>query len=330
MPRYSRFMPLLWIVLGLAALVLGAELVVRYGARLARQLGLPPILIGLTVVSIGTSLPELAVGIDAANNNVGSLAVGNIAGTNMVNLLLILGLSAAIRALPLTLQTIRLDLPMMGGAAYLLLIFGIDGALEVWDGIPLVVFALVYMVLLVRWTRRESALVLAEFAAEYPTPPRREHKFGTIAIQSLLLVVGLVVIVVGADWLVDGAVELAQALGVSDALIGLTIVAIGTSAPELTTTIISTIRGDRDIAIGNLIGSSIFNLTIILGVTLLFSPGAILIGPQLVYVDLPLMAAVSFLCAPLMTSGRMLSRREGFGFVVTYIAYLTYLIVART
>src|SRR5690606_23611681 len=136
-PRYSRFMPLLWIVLGLAALILGAELVVRYGARLARQLGLPPILIGLTVVSIGTSLPELAVGIDAANNNVGALAVGNIAGTNMVNLLLILGLSAAIRALPLTLQTIRLDLPMMGGAAYLLLMFGIDGALEVWEGIPL-------------------------------------------------------------------------------------------------------------------------------------------------------------------------------------------------
>ncbi|NYE19094.1 calcium/sodium antiporter [Microbacterium immunditiarum] len=322
--------PLLWIALGLAALVLGAELVVRYGARLARQLGLPPILIGLTVVSIGTSLPELAVGIDAANNDAGSLAVGNIAGTNMVNLLLILGLSAAIRSVPLTLQTVRLDLPMMGGAAYLLLIFSVDGALEVWEGIPLVAFALIYTALLVRWTRRESALVLAEFAAEYPAPPRREHKIGAIAIQALLLIVGLAVIVFGADWLVDGAVELAQTLGVSDALIGLTIVAIGTSAPELATTIVSTIRGDRDIAIGNLIGSSIFNLTMILGVTLLFSPGAILIGPELVYIDLPLMVAVSFICGPLMTSGRMLSRREGTGFVIAYIAYLTYLIVTRT
>jgi cation:H+ antiporter len=322
--------PLLWIALGLAALILGAELVVRYGARLARQLGLPPILIGLTVVSIGTSLPELAVGIDAANNNAGSLAVGNIAGTNMVNLLLILGLSAAIRSIPLTLQTVRLDLPMMGGAAYLLLIFSVDGALEVWEGIPLVAFALVYTVMLVRWTRRESALVLAEFAAEYPAPPRREHKIGTIGVQALLLVVGLVVIVFGADWLVDGAVELAHSLGVSDALIGLTIVAIGTSAPELATTIVSTIRGDRDIAIGNLIGSSIFNLTMILGVTMLFSPGAILIGPELVYIDLPLMVAVSFICGPLMTSGRMLSRREGTGFVIAYVAYLSYLIVTRT
>ncbi len=322
--------PLLWIALGLAALILGAELVVRYGARLARQLGLPPILIGLTVVSLGTSLPELAVGIDAANNDAGSLAVGNIAGTNMVNLLLILGLSAAIRSIPLTLQTVRLDLPMMGAAAYLLLIFSVDGALEVWEGIPLVAFALIYTVLLVRWTRRESALVLAEFAAEYPAPPRREHKVGAIAFQALLLVVGLVVIVFGADWLVDGAVELAQSLGVSDALIGLTIVAIGTSAPELATTIVSTIRGDRDIAIGNLIGSSIFNLTMILGVTLLSSPGAILIGPELVYIDLPLMVAVSFICGPLMTSGRMLSRREGTGFVIAYVAYLTYLIVTRT
>lgn len=322
--------PLLWIALGLAALIVGAELVVRYGARLARQLGLPPILIGLTVVSLGTSLPELAVGIDAANNDAGSLAVGNIAGTNMVNLLLILGLSAAIRSIPLTLQTVRLDLPMMGGAAYLLLIFSIDGSLEVWEGIPLVAFALIYTVLLVRWTRRESTLVLAEFAAEYPAPPRREHKIGAIGIQALLLVVGLVVIVFGADWLVDGAVELAQSLGVSDALIGLTIVAIGTSAPELATTIVSTIRGDRDIAIGNLIGSSIFNLTMILGVTLLFSPGAILIGPELVYIDLPLMVAVSFICGPLMTSGRMLSRREGTGFVIAYVAYLTYLIVTRT
>lgn len=321
--------PLLWIILGLVALILGAELVVRFGARLASGLGVPPIIVGLTVVSIGTSAPELAVGIDAVRTDAGSLAVGNIAGTNMVNLLLILGLSAAIRALPLGLQTLRLDLPAMGAAAMLLLVFSADGELALWEGVPLVLFALIYTILLVRATRRERAPILAEFADEYPAPTRPERRVGPIIVQAALLVVGIVVIVIGADWLVDGSVALATDLGVSDALIGLTIVAIGTSAPELATTLLSTIRGDRDIAIGNLIGSSIYNLTMILGVSLLFAPGPVVLDPQLVLVDLPLMVAVSFVCAPLMVSGRTFSRIEGAGFVTAYIVYLGYLILLR-
>ncbi|MEZ3161130.1 calcium/sodium antiporter [Microbacterium sp. BWT-B31] len=322
--------PILWIILGLVGLIFGAELVVRYGARLASGLGVPPILVGLTVVSLGTSLPELAVGIDAVRTGAGSLAVGNITGTNIVNLLLILGLSAAIRPIPLGLQTLRLDLPAMGAAAFLLLVFSVDGALQVWEGVPLVVFAIVYIVLLVRSTRRENAVVLAEFAEEYPVSRPRERRAGPILLQSGLLVVGLVVIVFGAQWLVEGAVDLATALGVSDALIGLTIVAIGTSAPELATTILSTFRGDRDIAVGNLIGSSIFNLTMILGVTLLFAPGTVAIDPELVHVDLPAMVAVSLVCGPLMISGRRLSRAEGIGLVAAYVLYFGYLIVART
>lgn len=329
--------PVLWLLLGLVAVVVGAELVVRYGARLARRLGIPPILVGLTVVSLGTSLPELAVGIDAVRAEAGSLAVGNIAGTNIVNLLLILGLSAAIRTLPLGMQTLRLDIPMMGAAALLLYVLTAGGALEPWNGIPLILFAVVYTVLLIRWTHRENARVLAEFAEEYPEPkPHAEGAgggggaSGAAALQALLLVVGLVVIVVGAQWLVEGAVDVATALGVSDAFIGLTIVAIGTSAPELATTIVSTIRGDRDIAIGNLIGSSIYNLTIILGITVLVAPGPVLIDQQLVLVDLPVMVAVSFVFGPIMLSGRRLTRVEGTSFLLAYAVYLAYLLIART
>ncbi|MBO0810655.1 MAG: calcium/sodium antiporter [Microlunatus sp.] len=318
--------PVVWIILGLAALIGGAELVVRYGARLASRLGLPPILVGLTVVSLGTSLPELAVGIDAVRSDAGALAVGNIVGTNIVNLLLILGLSAAIRAVSIELQTLRLELPMMAAAAVLPLVLAGNGLLARWEGVPLVALAVAYTLLLIRWTRRENARVLAEYGYQ-PGPAQRGR---TVALYVGLLVAGLVVIVVGSQWLVDGAVRLATALGVSDAVIGLTVVAIGTSAPELATTIISTIRGDRDIAIGNLIGSSIYNLTIILGVALLAAPGTVAIDRELVFVDLPVMVLVSLACILLMRTDRTLSRAEGTGFVVAYAVYLGYLLIART
>lgn len=318
----------LLIVLGLAALIVGAELVVRYGARIARRLGIPPLVVGLTVVSIGTSAPELAVGIDAVRSDAGSLAVANIAGTNVVNLLLILGLSAVIRPIVLHLQTIRLDLPAMALAAVFVVVLAADGDFSVLDGVILTAVAVVYTVLVIVVVRRESAEVVSEFAAEYPEPVHREG--GYLALHIALLLAGLVVIVIGADWLVDGSVELARVLGVSDALIGLTIIAIGTSAPELATTIISTIRGDRDIAIGNLIGSSTFNLTLILGVSLLFAPGSFAIDPQLIMIDLPVMLAVSLVCIPVFLTGNRVSRGEGITFVVAYAGYLGFLLATRT
>jgi len=317
------------VVLGLVLLVGGAELIVRYGARLAARLGVPPILVGLTIVSIGTSAPELAVGIDAARAGEGSLALGNIAGTNIVNLLLILGLSAAIRAVPLGLQTLRLDLPMMGAVALLLLVFAVDGTVDRAEGGVLVAVALGYTLALVRSARRESARVIAEFDAEYQERPRDRGRDGIRAgVAGLMLLVGLGIIVVGAQWLVEGAVDLAASLGVSEAFIGLTIVAIGTSAPELATAILSTIRGDRDIAIGNLIGSSTFNLTLIMGVTVLVAP--IALEPELVLIDIPVMIAATFACGAFMMSGRMLTRIEGAIMVLAYGGYLAYLLAVRT
>lgn len=323
-PRVNSY---LLIAAGLVALVVGAEGVVRGGSRLAARLGIPPIVIGLTIVSIGTSAPELAVGIEAAVQGNGSLAVGNIAGTNIVNLLLILGLSAAIRPLFLEMQTLRVDLPIMAAAAIVLMLMALDGHLSRAEGAVLVVGAVVYTVVVVRLAKRESPEIQGEFEHGYPVPVR-VHPRRAVVGDLVLLLAGIVVVVVGADWLVDGSVDLARTLGVSDALIGLTIVAIGTSAPELATTVVSTIRGERDIAIGNLIGSSVYNIALILGMTALVAPVAVDEG--LVRVDIPLMTAVALMCVPVFISGRRVSRPEGIFFVVGYFAYLTYLILART
>ncbi len=320
---------MLLILVGLLALTLGAELVVRYGARMARRMGVPPILVGLTIVSLGTSLPELAIGIDAVGAGAGSLAVGNIAGTNVVNLMLILGLSAAIRSIALGMQTLRLDIPAMAVASIMLFAFSLDGSLTVGEGAVLIGVGVVYTGLLVWATRREDATVQAEFAAKYPEE-RTEGGNSGLIVEVVLLLAGLAVIVAGAHLLVDGAVGVAREFGVSDALIGLTIVAIGTSAPELATTLISTVRGNRDIAIGNLIGSSTYNLTFILGTSLLFADGRVAVDPELSAVDLPVMVATALICIPVFLTGRRISRAEGALFVAAYVVYLVYLLVART
>lgn len=314
-----------WILLGLAGLVGGAELIVRHGATLAARLGVPSILVGLTIVSLGTSAPELAVGIDAVRTGAGSLAVGNIAGTNVANLLLILGLSAAIRPLAIHRQTIRIDLPGMAIASVLLLVLCLDGQLTVLDGVVLVLAALIYIGLLIRTARREPPMVVAEYEAEYPHE-RPRHRIGDPILRLVLVVAGIALVVVGAEWLVRGSVDLASSLGVPDSLIGLTIIALGTSAPELATTVVATVRGDPDIAIGNLIGSSTFNLTAILGTSLLFAHQPVVLDPDLLRFALPVMVAVALVCIPVFITGRRVSRLEGALFVLAYLAYLTYLI----
>lgn len=319
---------IVWCALGLAALVGGAELLVRAGSRLAALIGIPPILIGLTVVAVGTSTPELAVGIDAALQGKGSLAVGNIAGTNIFNILFILGLSAAFLPLAMEMRTLRFDLPVMTVAACALLAMAWNGILTRVEGAILVGAAIIYTAAVIGWARRESRAVRLDFAKEYAIPASRREN-GKVASNLAGLGIGIVVIVVGAEWLVDGAVELARIMGVSDAFIGLTVVAIGTSAPELVTTVISTLRQERDIAVGNLLGSSIYNILLILGITTLVQSQGIEVEPVLIYVDLPVMVATTIACVPIFISGRRITRLEGMVFVGAYIAYLTYLIASR-
>ncbi|SKB08056.1 sodium:calcium antiporter [Aeromicrobium choanae] len=311
-------MAVLLVVAGLATLIVGAELLVRGGSGVATRLGIPPMVIGLTVVSIGTSLPELAIGIDAALRGAGPLAVGNIAGTNIVNLLLILGLSAAIAPLAIQSRTIAFELPVVAAVSILVVLLALDGSISRVDGTVLVTIAVLYTVAVVALAVRDPSRV----------PAASDGSGGGLVRHLVMLAAGLGIVVLGADWLVRGAVDLAAAMGVSEVVIGLTVVAIGSSAPELVTTVVSTLRGDRDIAVGNLIGSSVYNLALILGVTSLVAP--LEVTSDLIRVDLPLMALVAVLLLPVMATGRRVSRAEGVAAVAAYVLYLGVILTTRT
>jgi cation:H+ antiporter len=308
------------------ALILGAEVLVRSSSGLASWLGVRPMMIGLTVVSLGTSVPELAIGIDAAVSGSPGLAVGNIVGTNLVNILLILGLSAVLAPIALDRATLRFDLPAMTAAALLLYLLSIDGALTRPDGVILLLGGVAYTAGLVQVSRRETAdpddgpAAIVAGAADRRRPLR----------HVLLLLVALVVVVVGAELLVEGAVSSARTLGVSDAIIGLTIVAVGTSAPELVTTVVSTLRGDRDLAIGNLIGSSIYNIGAVLGLTVVVAPHGVPVPDEVLAADLGLLVVVTAAAVPVFVTGTRISRIEGGLFVASYIGYLAWLLLTRT
>lgn len=316
---------------GLVVVIFGAEILVRSATRIATMLGISPIVIGLTIVSVGTSTPELAVGIAAVAEGNGALAVGNIAGTNTVNILLILGLSAAIRALPIRMQSIKLDVPAMIGSSVALILMSLDGVLTQTEGGVLLLAAILYTALLVRESRRESAAMKREFRQEFgPKPGAAGSERVRFASHAVLLATGIALTVVGADLLVAGAVNLARTYGLSDAFIGLTIVAIGTSAPELATTLVSTIKNDRDVAIGNLIGSSVYNILVILGLTMLTAPRGVEVQSDLLWIDLPLAAIAAAACLPVFRSGGKVSRKEGAVFVAAYLVYLTVLVTLRS
>ncbi|MEO6199994.1 MAG: calcium/sodium antiporter [Cryobacterium sp.] len=317
-------------LIGLLAVIGGAELVVRGGTRIAERFGISPMVVGVTIVAMGTSAPELAIGIDAALRGSGSLAVGNIAGTNTLNLLVILGLVALLQPLKLRSQTLFLDLPMIVGAALLMLMLASDGVLTRLDGGILILLGIVYTTLIVRAARRESVAVRAQFAREYGATKRELGSTGQLVRDSVGLVAGIAVIVVGADWLVDGAVEMARGFGVSEAFIGLTIVAVGTSAPELVTAIVATLRNARDLAVGNLLGSSVYNIVFILGATSLVPDGGIAIEAPLIRVDIPVMLAATIACVPVFLTGRRIRRLEGAAFIAAYLVYFTYLLTARS
>ncbi|MCF7203720.1 calcium/sodium antiporter [Pseudomonas oligotrophica] len=310
-----------YLVAGLMLLVAGAEALVRGASRLAIRLGIAPLIVGLTIVALGTSSPETAIGLQASLSGRGDLAVGNALGSNIANILLILGLCALVAPLLVSRQLIRLDIPVMlatGGLAYLL---AHDGRLSHGDGALLLLAMLGYSAFLVFAARHERRHAAA------PPPRRADTGAPGWLAQVPLILLGLGLLVVGSRLLVEGASSLARAFGLSELVIGLTVVAVGTSLPELATSLLAVLRGQRDIAVGNVVGSSIYNLTLVLGSAASLAPGGLSISPNALAFDFPVMLAVFAACLPIFFSGYCINRWEGLLFFGYYLAYCLYLVL---
>jgi len=322
---------LILFVLGAGLLIAGAELLVRGAARLAAAVGVTPLVIGLTVVAFGTSAPELAVTTQAALAGKSDIALGNVVGSNIANILLILGISAAVVPLIVSHQLVRLDVPLMIGVSVLVFLMALNGTIGVWDGGVLLTGVVAYTFLLVRHSRRQTR---AERIREALEKARLEELTGEVvpntfsAARSVgLVMAGLVILILGGRWMVSGAVEIARVFGVSELVIGLTVVAAGTSLPEVATSVMASIRGHRDMAVGNLVGSNLYNLLLILGIAAVVTPGGVQVPPAALHFDLPVMIAVAVACLPIFFATHRISRWEGLLFVGYYVAYTAYLIL---
>jgi cation:H+ antiporter len=310
------------LVVGLLLLAAGAEGLVRGASRIALAAGISPLVVGLTVVAYGTSTPELVVSGYAALGGQPDIAVANVVGSNIFNVLFILGLCAVVSPLTIHRQVWRREVPIMIGASILLALFAFDGRVARLEAAILLAGIVAYTVLSIRASRRESAAAQAEAAHGEGLDPTRR---GGWLVPVLLVAGGLVALVFGARWFVDGAVSIARSLGVSEVVIGLTIVAAGTSLPEVATSLVATFRGERDIAVGNVVGSSVYNVLGIVGVAGTLAPGGLPVHPSMVAFDVPVMVAVAVATLPLFFTERRLSRWEGGVFLAYYGAYTTYL-----
>jgi cation:H+ antiporter len=313
-------------IAGLGLLVAGGELLVRGASGIAAAAGVSRLVIGLTIVSVGTSAPEMLVSVYASLTGNPDIAVANVVGSNIFNVLLILGACAVLRPLVVASRLIRIDVPVMVAVSFLLLALARDGTIGRWDGLLLLGGAMAYAVVLLRQGRRDEVLRREAPGLAGPAqPPARAW-----AKNGMLVAIGLGLLILGARWLVDGAASMARALGVSDVIIGLTIIAAGTSLPEVATSVMATLRGERDIAIGNVIGSNIFNILGILGLSGLVATPPLAVHASVVDFDLPVMVAVAATCLPLFFTGNDLRRWEGAVFLTYYGAYLAYMVMASS
>ncbi|MBX7057712.1 MAG: calcium/sodium antiporter [Leptospirales bacterium] len=312
---------------GIALLVIGAEWLVRGASRLALAFQVSPLVIGLTVVAYGTSSPEFAVSLNSALQAQPDIAVGNVVGSNIFNNLVVLGLSAAIAPLVIARQLVRVDVPILIGVSLLTWLFALDGVIGRLEGATLFAGAVVYTILLVWISRRQSrALALEKTeAAELIDESERPRGARQILWQIGLLFSGLVLLGIGSRWLVDGAVALARYAGLSELVIGLTIVAAGTSLPEVAASVAAAIKGEREIAVGNVIGSSIFNLLFVLGASSAISARGVAVSPDVLGLDLPVMLATALLFVPVFLRGFSVERWEGGLFLSYYVVYAAYL-----
>jgi cation:H+ antiporter len=374
------FTILLMLVAGLVLLVAGGELLVRGASSVAATFGISPLVIGLTVVAFGTSSPEMAVSIQAGLAGNPDIAVGNVVGSNIFNVLFILGVCTLILPLLVSRQLVRREVPIMIGTSCLLLLLALDGNISLLDGALLFIGIIGYTTWSVVESRKETAAAKADaehvtvdvitgksplwlggsvavlaltalgyalgwfnvvvvgflavgtvlFIAGSLFGKGGTTKGGDIAHQTGFIGVGLGILVLGAGYLIDSSTAIARSLGVSDLIIGLTIVAAGTSLPEVATSIIATIRKERDIAIGNVVGSNIFNILGILGLSAMVTPGGLNVNPLMLNFDMPIMIAVAVACLPIFFTGFTIARWEGILFLGSYIAYTAFLTLVAT
>lgn len=306
------------LALGVALLVIGANLFVRGASTVAEQFGISPFVIGLVVVGFGTSTPELAVNLSAALRGSTDIAVGNVVGSNIANVALILGCTALIRPLAVKLRMVRFELPLMIATGLGLWALAADGAITRIEGAVMVAIFVAFLIILLRTSKGEPGDVVAEYTGA-------AGQVSSAWLTPVLLVGGLAMLV-GGGWLcVEAAVGLARDLGMSELMIGLTVVAVGTSLPELAASVAAAWRGHADIALGNVIGSSIYNVLCVLGLTAMVQPLPTT-GVTLMWLDLPVMIAFSIALVPMVLLAKRISRASGALLLTGYVAYLWFLV----
>lgn len=309
-----NFLNVLQLLAGLLLLTFGGDFLVKGSSSIARKMGLSPLVIGLTIVALGTSAPELVVSVQASLTGLDSMAVANVVGSNLFNTLFILGICALTSPLIVKKELLELDLPVFFGSSALLLFFSLDEKISWIEGFIFLLSLVVYLTILLRKSR------IAKLLEEDAPQSEESHK---LTKSVLFVIMGLGLLVFGGDWMVAAAIVLARDVGISEAVIGLTIVAAGTSLPEVATSLMATYRGERDIAIGNVIGSNILNVLFILGIGSFLGDGLALSKKEL-GVDLYILLIAAFLCYPIFRTNHRITRLEGGFLLLGFISYLIY------
>jgi len=307
----------IYIIGGLILLYFGANWLVQGAITLALHLGLSPLIVGLTVVALGTSVPEALVSVQAAIGHQGGIALGNVIGSNILNIALILGLSAFFNPLKVDSHLVKADVPLLAGATFMLVVLLEDFHISRMEGAFLLLCIVFYVTGNIMTVKRTSPEEDKIEGMEIP-----EDSGKTLWRDVGFLILGIVTLGFGANFLVTGAVDLARIFGLSEALIGLTIVSIGTGTPEMATALMAAYRKRADLAIGNAVGSNLFNIMFVLGIAALVAP---LDGKGISSIDLYVMLGVTILLLPTVWTGRILDRKEGFLFLAIYVGYLYHL-----
>ncbi|MGE9266961.1 MAG: calcium/sodium antiporter [Verrucomicrobiales bacterium] len=314
-----------WVVLGLVMLYYGAEWLVRGASALAVRMGISPLVVGLTVVAFGTSAPELVVSAKANLAGQSALALGNVVGSNICNICLVLGVAALIFPVGIERQVVRREMPILLVISFLFYGMMWNGEVAVWESALLALGIFVYVVMSLRLAKKEPAAA-GEGLDEEVLEAAQKGGIGGVLRDLALVAVGVVVLVFGADFLVKGGAYLARAFGVSEAVIGLTLVAFGTSLPELATSVVAALKKEGDICVGNAVGSCIFNILAVIGLSGLLGP---MDASALTQIDLWVMLGATIVLLPMMRKGMSLARWEGGLLLAAYLAYTAYLGIAH-